>query len=255
MIFTRITSAKQLLMLLTLPLAIVSCSKDNNEQAPAQKITYGAFVKVGNGQARSYVISNPDGTPGKIGLTFTEGALEGLPSHNTPFKLPMPAGNPTLVNHISLDYSIHGHGPEGIYDVPHFDIHFYMLSEKEVDAITLDDPKIDMLPPVQHIPKNYVPGANEPKMGKHWADTTAHEWHGHDFTSTFIYGSYNGRFHFLEPMVAFSYLKTKPNETFAIEQQPKVQQTGSYPQKYTIAWEKDDKIYNISLNTLTLRQP
>ncbi|RYD93814.1 MAG: hypothetical protein EOP50_10530, partial [Sphingobacteriales bacterium] len=62
-------------------------------------------------------------------------------------------------------------------------------------------------------------------MGKHWADTTAVEFHGKKFEKTFIYGSYNGKFIFLEPMIALDYLKTKPNITLPISQAAKAQQT------------------------------
>lgn len=186
-------------------------------------------------------------------IRFSGDALSGLPEQNTPFVLPMPANNKTQINHISFDYTVHGHGPEHIYDVAHFDVHFYMISEQEKNSITLTDPKIDILPPAASIPKNYVPGANEPKMGKHWADTTAHEFHGKEFTSTFIYGSYNGKFIFLEPMIAVNFLKTKPNVNLTVTQLESVQQTGLYPEKYAIQWDKERKLYTISLNDLTLR--
>ncbi|GAA4925231.1 DUF5602 domain-containing protein [Mucilaginibacter defluvii] len=238
-------------------LLLAACSKDDNSnQTPATSISYGSFVKVGNGQARSYIVKNADGSPAEIGFNFTEDALSGLPEHNTAYVLPMPADNKSIINHISFDYTVHGHGPEGVYNVPHFDVHYYMISESEKDAIGTSetDPKIDILPAAQFIPKNYIPGANEPKMGKHWADTTAAEFHGKKFEKTFIYGSYNGKFIFLEPMIALDYLKTKPNVTLPIAQGAKIQQIALVPQQYAIEWQKDRREYTISLNDLKLRQ-
>jgi large repetitive protein len=47
-------------------------------------------------------------------------------------------------------------------------------------------------------------------MGLHWNDPDAPERKGAPFTQTFIYGSYDGAMIFGEPMVAKSYLETKP---------------------------------------------
>jgi hypothetical protein len=253
--YTRnlLTTAK-LLSVLSLLFLISSCDKDDDQNATDLKITYGNFVNVGNGKARSFISKNADGSVKEVGFNFTEDALSGLPDQNTPFVLPMPADNKTQINHISFDYSVHGHGPEHIYDVPHFDVHYYMISEQEKNSITVTDPKIDILPPASSIPKNYIPGPNEAKMGKHWVDSTSHELHGKDFTSTFVYGSYNGKFIFLEPMISVNYLKTKPNVMLDVVSLASVQQTGLYPQKYAILWEKERREYTVSLNNLTLRQ-
>ncbi|GAA4323960.1 DUF5602 domain-containing protein [Mucilaginibacter gynuensis] len=241
------------LVCLCTALILTACNK-KDDKAAAPDISYGTYVQVGKGKARSFVIKNADGSPKQVGFTFGEDALEGLPTQNTAFVLPMPNGHQSLVNHISFDFSVRGHQPDSVYTVPHFDVHFYMITEQEKNAITLTDPKIDILPAPEYIPKHYVPGANEPKMGKHWADTTASEFHGHHFESTLIYGSYNGKFIFIEPMIALNYLKTKPNKTQPITQQAKVQQPGKYPQTYSILWEKDRRQYTVSLNELTARQ-
>jgi hypothetical protein len=253
--FTKsLLKTAKLLPLLSAVFLITSCDKDDDQTTPDTAISYGTYVNVGNGKARSFISKNADGSVKEVGFNFTEDALSGLPAQNTPFVLPMPADNKTQINHISFDYSVHGHSPEHIYDVPHFDVHYYMISEQEKNAITVTDPKIDILPPASSIPKNYIPGPNESKMGKHWVDTTSHEFHGKDFTSTFVYGSYNGKFIFLEPMIAVSYFQTKPNVKLDITSLASVQQTGLYPQEYSILWQKERREYTVSLDNLTLRQ-
>lgn len=230
-------------------LAFTGCKKDkeNKEQGNTK---YGPYVTVGGGKARSFIINNADGSVSQVGLRFTESATTSLPDKNTAYVLPMPADNNTPINHISMDYAVHGHPPDSIYTVAHFDVHFYMISDKEKNAISLDDPKIDILPPADMIPKNYIAGANEPKMGKHWADTTSHEFHGHEFTSTFIYGSFDGKFIFLEPMIALSYLKTKPNVSLPITPLARTLQGSLAARKYTIQWETIDKEYVVALTDL-----
>jgi hypothetical protein len=251
---TNLLKTAKLLSVLSLFFLITSCDKNDDQSATEPKITYGGFVNVGNGKARSFISKNADGSVKEVGFNFTEDALSGLPEQNTAFVLPMPADNKTQITHISFDYAFHGHGPEHIYDVPHFDVHYYMISEQEKNSITLTDPKIDILPPASSIPKNYIPGPNEAKMGKHWVDSTSHEFHGKDFTTTFVYGSYNGKFTFLEPMISVNYLKTKPNVMLGVTSLASVQQTGLYPQQYAILWEKERREYTVSLNNLTLRQ-
>jgi hypothetical protein len=237
---------RKIALLGLLALAFTGCKKDK-ENEEQENTKYGSYVNIGGGKARSFVIYNPDGSAKQVGLRFSEGATTALPDKNTAYVLPMPPGNKTTINHISMDYAVHGHPPDSIYTVAHFDVHFYMISEVEKNAISVDDPRINILPPADLIPKNYIGGANEPKMGKHWADTTSHEFHGHDFTSTFIYGSYDGKFIFLEPMIALSYLKTKPNVTLPITPLGRRSPGSLNPGKYTIQWETIDKEYVVAL--------
>jgi hypothetical protein len=244
----------KLLCLVSILFMFSSCDKDDEQNTPNSIISYGSYVNVGNGKARSYISKNADGSVKEVGFNFTEDALSGLPTQNTDYVLPMPSDNKTQINHISFDYSVHGHSPEHIYDVPHFDVHYYMISEQEKNAITETDPKIDVLPPASSIPKNYVPGGNEAKMGKHWVDTTSHEFHGQEFTSTFVYGSYNGKFIFFEPMISVSYLQTKPNVKLNVTSLGGVQKAGLYPQEYAIEWQKERREYTVALDNLTLRQ-
>lgn len=251
---TNFLNTFRLLSIFSILFCISSCRKNDGTNEQALAISYGEFVAVGNGKARAYISRNSDGSVKQVGFTFTEDALEGLPAQNAEFSLPMPADNQTLIKHISFDYSVVGHGPEHVYDVPHFDIHYYMITDRERNEITLEDPKIDILPPAASIPKNYIPGPNQAKMGKHWFDTTSHEYHGKDFTSTFIYGSYNGKFIFMEPMIAINYLKQKPNVDLPVAKLGTISQQGLYPQTYSILWEKERREYTIALTDLVMRQ-
>jgi hypothetical protein len=247
-------SSLKWMVLLTIVLTMIaSCEKDNDSNQP-NDISYGEPVNVGNGKVMSFIQRNSVGNPESIGFHFSEAALDGLPNHNTLFDIPLPADNKTLVNHISFDFTSHGHEPSGVYNIPHFDVHFYLIPQQVQDAITNTGPEIDVVPGSEYWPKDFMPGpGGEPKMGKHWSDTTAEEFHGKPFTQTFIYGSYNGKFVFHEPMIALSYLKGKPNITIPVKQQNIVQESGYYPKSYAIKFDEDNKIYTISLNGLTYK--
>lgn len=106
--------------------------------------------------------------------------MEGM--HHDPFILDLPSTSDAFpFNFVMLNWNPHGHPPAGIYDLPHFDLHFYMMPESEALAIPgLPPTEMDPEPPLaKYIPENYVmiPG-RVPGMGCHWEDTTAPEYNG-----------------------------------------------------------------------------
>ena len=259
---------------------------------------YGAAVRVGNGHARAYVLYDRQagGVPVEIGVAMDEEAMWGLPARN-PDLHAMPAnGHEHLDNHvyllslpksdappyefIELDWNPGGHEPPGIYDEPHFDFHFYLVPPSDREAIVPSDPqfqrKADMLPPESQRAPFYAmaapPGAPAPAvplMGVHWIDVRSPElqkmfgkpeaWR--PFTTTFIYGSWQGRFHFLEPMITRSYIMAKKNEMhpeardeiIPIPTPATVGTPGYYPSAYRIAWDEDAKVYRVALTYLERR--
>ena len=95
-------------------------------------------------------------------MNFTESALEGLPEGMVveyTLALPEEAAS-TAYNHIGIDWNPRGHEPKGIYDKPHFDFHFYMISSEERDKITAsgeDCKNLSKKPASGYIPEGYVP--------------------------------------------------------------------------------------------------
>jgi len=225
----------------------------------------GEAAPVGNGTARSWVAMDKDGKPTAIGVTFTEAALAGLPQSLTPgliwteFLLPLPPeASATGFNHIGFNWNPKGHDPEGVYKVPHFDFHFYLISPADRDRITTrgDDLERVRKPlPAEFIPDGYViaPASEEPGMGLHWVEPNSHEFHGKAFTHTFIYGSYDGRMIFLEPMMTKAFLETRPNITVPIKLPAKYQKPGYYPTQYSVKYDPESREYTVSIEGLALR--
>jgi hypothetical protein len=234
--------------------------------APVVRAFAGEPVSVGNGAARSWVTVDKEGKPASVGVTFTESALSGLPQKLTPGLIwvehivPLPPDAPRLpFDHIGLNWNPRGHDPEGVYNVPHFDFHFYMISTDERDKITTrgDDLARCRKPLApEFVPAGYVyaPASEEPGMGSHWVEPGSHEFHGAAFTHTFIYGSYDGRMIFLEPMIARSFLETRPNITAEIKLPAKYQKPGYYPTRYSVKFNPQTKEYTVALEGLTYRQ-
>jgi hypothetical protein len=231
-----------------------SCEKE------ADEATYnGAEQKIGNGKTYSWVKFDADEKPTAIGFTMTKGALDNLPHAGVALVLSFPkeAVGKIPFDHIMLDYLHTGHEPAMVYDVAHFDMHFYTQPLAERLAIPIYDQaksKFDNLPTTDYLPPGYVRlPAGVPQMGTHWADPTSPELAGKGkFTETLIYGTYEGKVTFMEPMVSFDFLKNKPNLSKAMPLPKKYNKQGYYPMRYSIKQVGDDIV--VSYEDLMLMQ-
>ncbi len=220
----------------------------------SQGISYGDSASLGNGTIKGWIKTNASNNPQSIGLTLTEDALTNLPSMGTETHLNLPKNaSDTLFNHLLFDWNPGGHPPPGIYNLPHFDLHFYMISKAEREAI-LGGPD-PIIIEARFVAPDYVkdPGG-VPKMGTHWTDRTAPEFNGQVFTKTFIYGSDKGKFIFVEPMFTKAYLETHPHFTGNIKQPAEFQRGGYYPTSYKIDYDSVAHVFNIEITDFVLRQ-
>jgi len=229
--------------------------------------TYTGNVQVvGNGVAYSWVTLNEKGKPSSIGVSITESAFTGLPEtlppgglwHEFELKLPEQAAR-TPFEHIVLGWNPKGHVPAGIYDKPHFDFHFYTITSAKRMKITAkgdDLLKVQKRLSAEHVAPGYIyaPGGEEPMMGAHWVDPASPEFNGQPFTTTFIYGSYEGKLNFWEPMITKAYLETQPNVTIPVKQPPAYPKSAYYPTSYSIRYDAERKEYRVSLDGLTWQE-
>ena len=80
-------------------------------------------------------------------------------------------------------------------------------------------------------------------MGAHWMDVTSPEFHGQPFTHTFVYGSYDGKVTFLEPMVSITTLQSGATIHKAIRQPQHFDPVNTYyPTQYSI-WKSGNRHY------------
>lgn len=250
---------------------------------------YGDKRSLGGGYFRSYVQLKPDGTPWGIGLEFPKPTLTDLPTirHdgiscfdiNGNGTLEMDGGpgiKPECANghELALDlpakeavqpfkfalvnWQPFGHGPAGIYNVGHFDFHFY--SQSYVDrnlirvgpcAIVTNCDDVDTarkpVPAIYMHPDFVDQGAVATRMGNHLLDMTAPEYHGVPFTEAFVWGVYDGKVTFWEPVVSKAYLETGPSMCSNIKQPLAYQESGHYPTKYCIRYRAERQDYTVSL--------
>jgi hypothetical protein len=216
------------------------------------KTLYGPTIPFGNGVARAWVSEDHAGNPTAVGVNLSQKALEGLPEHPSAFVLYFPKNGATdFYTHMLIDWAPHGHEP-GVYEVPHFDFHFYIIPEEDRLAIGPDDfAEFAAEPLPQYIPADYfhVPGG-VPQMGAHWIDLLAPEFTGGNFTRTYIWGSYDGKFIFWEPMITLDYLLQRTLEVIPVRQPAAYQLEGWYPMDYKVEYSAKFKQYSISLINL-----
>jgi hypothetical protein len=245
---------------------------------------YGAPVALGNGQARTYVLTDgPSGRPVEVGVALSAEALDSLPklaAEHAPgthgpsqaYLLELPVQNPTPYRFVEVDWNPMGHG--GPYTAPHFDFHFYRVPLAVRNEIVLDDPafaeKAARLPAADEMPAGYVSthvllkttpaGMTVPLMGLHWLDIKSPELppSNRPFTATFIVGSWNGQVIFDEPMVTRDFILAQRSGPASADSIPlplaqRYVPAGYYPVSYAVRWDAAAREYRIALKGLTPR--
>lgn len=249
---------------------IISCNKqplpeqaimqtESNISLKAEKSNsfYGPQVHMGNGKARTFISMEKSGRPLEIGIEMTEGTMFGLPQdehdfESATFVLPMhqKAQEATAFNHLTVNWNVHGHEPPGVFDIPHFDFHFYMTTHEQQMAVPpyeVNPTAFDNLPPAASWPLAYVPTpGGVPQMGRHWVSTSF----APPFSHTLIYGSYSGRFTFMEPMITRQFLMAGTRADVPYSPLRGFPVAGKwYPQSYHI-YKADGKYY-VTLSNFT----
>ncbi len=226
---------------------------------------YGPEVQMGNGHARSWINVTHDNKALAIAVEMTSGALENLPQDPNDFEaatfvLPLHPTAKDLMpyDHITINWNVHGHEPPGLYDLPHFDFHFYKISIAEQLAIPpyeIAPALFDNEPPAGYIPPLYFKGpGGVPQMGAHWVDLLSPEFNGQIFTQTFIYGSYNGEVTFYEPMITMAVIQSGATIHKDIRQPLYFSPTNKYyATRYSIWKDETNNRHYMSLDEMVLR--
>jgi hypothetical protein len=254
----------------------------------------GWSVELGNGTVTTHTESDNSGTPTAIGVVYSADALEGLATeasdhhrcfdrdgdgavdkdaeclatHEVVIPLPDAVAKRADVpfKWVLLNWNPMGHIPPGVYDVPHFDIHFYMEPIANVFAlhdgpcgpefIRCDQYELAKKP----VPPNYMHpdfqdvDAVVPAMGNHLIDLTGPEFNGEEWTRSWIFGTYDGRVIFYEEMVTRAFLLSRPDSCYPIKTPPAVGRSGLYPTQSCIRYDADTGQYTVSMEEFVLRE-
>lgn len=233
----------------------------------------GSSVSLGGGTVQSFVTLNANGAPVAVGVALSSGALEQLPRlPNTVSRcydldgngrhtrhecigdeerlldLPAASGAKLPFRWISLNWNAHGHIPP--YNRPHFDFHFHTGPRERIEAIAPgrcgelvdcgDFRRASRPVPPRYLPSGYIDvGAVVPRMGNHLLDSRSPELKDSlSFTSTFIYGAWEGELIFWEPMITLDFLRNTAQACMEIPQPPAFRQAGYYPSRYCVRQDR-----------------
>jgi hypothetical protein len=254
----------------------------------------GRSWEIGNGTVTTYGELTADGIPSVIGIIYSAGALDGLPTahtdehhcfdrdsngsvdpmteclatHETVMPLPdAVAASPDIpFKWVMFNWNPTGHIPPGIYDVSHFDVHFYIESIENVFALK-DGPcgpefiRCDQFErATKPLPVNYTPpdytnvDAVAPAMGNHLIDLTGPEFNGEAWTRNFIFGVYDGQVTFYEEMVTRDYLLSQPDTCNPIKSPPAVSLSGHYPTLSCVRYDSENDTYTVSMEGFEFRE-
>jgi hypothetical protein len=241
--------------------SIPGCAEFRNPGSTTE--TYnGPSRDMGGGSAHAFITLDSSERPAAIGVRMTETALVGLPAEpprdadGWEYVLSLPEEAAISgYDHVVIDWNPKGHIPPGVYDKPHFDFHFYLISPEQREKITAkgeDLARAHMAPAPEFIPEGYIlpEGTEVPRMGAHAIDSTAPEFNKLPFAKTFVYGFYDGRMIFLEPMMTKAFLETKPNAMTRIKVPKAYSKHAYYPTIYIIKHNETQREYEISLEGL-----
>jgi len=270
--------------------ALVGC---DSATSGTQTRSLGWQVPLGKGTVTTYAEVERQGAPKAIGIVWSSAALDGLLTdsdnhrcygrskdgamepdtkcqHSFEHAIPLPdavATRPDIpFKWVLLNWNPAGHIPPGVYDVPHFDVHFMMAPIAQIFAIEpgpcgpefvrCDQFQIGRRP----LPPNYVHAdfkdveAVVPAMGNHLIDLKGPEFNKQPFTRSWIYGVYDGKVVFYEEMVTRSHLLSRPNACTAIKSPKAVAVKGFYPTVSCIRHDVSTGDYTVSMEQFVLRE-
>jgi len=155
----------------------------------------------------------------RLGVTIDRAAFASLPAKETRVDL---VTNRAPFRLVEIDWHPHGHPPKGIYTVPHFDAHFYVIPKSERDAIAFAAPGTAAKAPDAIVPMGYMTdGTVEPQMGMHYVSPAEPEFHGKPFMATQIWGYNKGHLAFVEAMFSLKFVDAKASWSQAVAQPKK----------------------------------
>ena len=195
----------------------------------------------------------------ELGATFPMAVIEAVPSDTemvwppkqlAAVALPAEAKTALGIDHLGINWEAHGHPPTPFLD-PHFDFHFYTLSESQIRAIDCsDETKPPKLPARHALPDVDVPGLGVlvglcvPQMGMH--AMVEEELEATDpFEASLVVGYYGGEVISLEPMVSRARLLEKSDFELTVPAIENLPAGVHYPSEFRAEYDAAAKLYRM----------
>ena len=187
-----------------------------------------------------------------ISLVIPGATIKSLPAARSEAVYPVSGAG--LVQSVNLQWHPFGHEPEHVYDVPHFDVHFYTIAEGVRHGIVPGaaagkvQPAKRIMPPGVMLAPGYVP-----MMGMHAIPLTQPEFKGGTFGISPVIGYWNGNLAFFEVMFSKAWLEQKKDAQGAYPQPATAPRHGAYPTKYAVHYDAAKDTYTVALTNFRLR--
>ena len=232
--------------------ALLGCGDD--EMIPETR--RGESAELFGGTLSTYEVRNPDAAdPHRIGFTLPmktviEAAGED-DDESIVIDFPEEDGFRTFSNHMYIHYMAEGHAPEGVYNVPHFDFHFYRISSDDRDEIDCPETAV----PAGRLPKGYIipglgeapDGTCEPDMGVHAIPADAPELNGGAFERTMVFVYHEGRIVAIEPMITRESLAKGESFTMSIPAPTQDEPETLWPAQMEVSFDSLRQEYSFTL--------
>jgi len=246
-------------------------------------------ASLGDGYVQSIMHWNDDNSPRALGIEIDQAAMDSLPTElndgNTCWDLNgdgitdpntecasghervlfYPKRSDLPFKWIMFNWQPKGHAPVKVFDKPHFDLHFFIQDYISRNFIRtgpcgtftncMDYDKAMINIPAPFWPVGYKNlGGVAGRMGNHLVNTDDSIFHGVPFTQAFAFGQYDGKMSYFEPVIAITFLQTKPTEVCdTIPLPPAMQLSGYYPTKYCTRYRADRNDYTMTLEGFEYR--
>lgn len=194
-----------------------------------------------------------------LGATVPLDLVEGVPLDAEMVWPPAPMGSVPLpaearaalgVDHLGINWEAHGH-PPGPFLAPHFDFHFYNLTQEEVGAIDCsNEQKPPTLPSGHSLPDIEIPGMGVliglcvPHMGMHAMTDDLIEG-AEPFEASLVLGYYGGTPVFFEPMISRDRLLEKTDIELTVPAIDDLPRGVRYPTRFRAEYDEADRQYRM----------
>lgn len=220
----------------------------------SQNISYGDSAIMAGGKVQTWIETDASNNPVRLGFTMSKTVIANVSSAYSEVSLNFPdSANDSLFKHVLINWNPSGHPPNNVYGPPHFDIHYYIITNNERLLIRGGTDKVVV--PAMYMPQDYsfIPPEeyiSVPEMGVHYVDTKSPELNGQPFTRTFLYGFSKGKLIFLEPMITKDYFTTIIKEVIPLKLPQSYEKAGFYPTSYEVNYDSTTQNIDIILRDL-----
>jgi hypothetical protein len=236
---------------------LTGCSSEDGDgpgPVPGADRQYGETAMLAGGEVSTWAELDDQGAIAQLGLTVAATAIDAADRNEEVYPaVPASVQGSTPFDHVGFGYQGQGHGPPGVYDLPHFDIHFYLVDDATRQAVDcVDEP----MPAADRVPEPYfIPGTGlepdgtcVPGMGIHALNPLSPELaqvEPEPFTHTLIYGYHGGELAFVEPMVTQEWLGARESFSYDIQRPGGIAADQLWPNRLTGSYDANAEAYHL----------